>query len=59
MLHSPVRAALVRDHQPARFGRSGSDGGVSTIATGSGAGSAGAASGDAGSGDGASSSVTV
>ena len=36
--HSPVRAALVRDHQPARFGRSGSDGGVSTTATGSGTG---------------------
>ena len=32
--YSPVSAALVRDHQPARFGRSGSAG-VSTTATGS------------------------
>src|SRR5206468_1166179 len=33
----PVIAALALDHQPARFGRSGS-GGVSTTATGSGSG---------------------
>ena len=40
----PLIAALAFDHQPARFGRSGS-GGVSTTATGSGSGTVGAGSG--------------